>query len=48
MNQLIDQVVERGLYTLVQRSKYNSERYESLKGEREEFKQWKESMKVGK
>jgi hypothetical protein len=42
--QLMNQVVERGLYTLVQRSRYNAERYADAKVEREAFKEWKATL----
>jgi predicted DNA-binding protein len=42
---IIDQVVERGIYDLTYRTKYNAKKYAADKEVREEFKKFKASLK---
>lgn len=46
--QLFEQIVERGCYTLAYRSRYNTKRYADQQVEREAFKEWKASAKASK
>lgn len=44
--EIIDLIVERGIFALAYRTKYNKVRYAREKDSREEFKQWKERKEL--
>lgn len=44
--ELLALIVERGMYALEYRTRYNKVRYARVKGEMEEFKEWRERKEL--